>query len=1316
MTRQKILPILLACFFLGFSPPLGWGSPEELKEVWKLNEQVEQLSRVGRFSQALPPAQKALQICYKILGPEHPETAISLTTLGLLYQETGAPNDALPLLERALQIRYKALGPSNSDTAASLSNLAELYRTMAAYDKALPLFERALRIRERVQGPEHPDTAASLNNLAALYQDKGEYDKALPLYERALKIREKALTTNHPDTAISMNNLAELYRIMGTYDKSLMLHERAFRIYEKTLGPFHPGTALSLNNLATLYDDMGFYIKAQPLYERALQIRQKALGLEHLGTAQSLNNLGVSYHHLKEYDKALPLHERALLIREKAAGPEHPETAASLNNLASLHKDMGASDQALGFYERALKIREQALGPDHPDTVNTLNNLAALHQDMGALAKAVPLYERVIRIKEKNPGPDHPETAVSLTNLARVYQSLGEYDKAQPLYNRSVKIREKALGAEHPETIISLNTLAAFYSDMGAYEKSVSLYERVLKIRDKTPGPDHPDTAISLNNLALAYQGLGEYDKALPLYNRSLKIKETAPDPEQPGVARTLVNLASLYQALGAYDKAQPLYERALKIREKVIGTDHPEVASNLANLAGLFVTQGMYEKALPLYERTWKIYEKAKGASSLETAASLQKLATLYQVMGDYDKALPLYDRAARVYEKTLGAEHPDTGRILLSLGLGYLAKNDSEKAEEVFKRLKAKESLIDLALSRGRPEEAWQLVDEMTPAMASTPTFQTRLLTQKGQALAGVGRLPDAAVNLWQAVQGSEKKPFRSLISRIGFTQDEKNLRPHRALTEVLAKLSQQGAPLPPELQEFGPTSQAAAFSLAEATKARSVLEALAKAPQPSRRLELPLELRHREETLQIHLAAHEAQWDKAVAGGQEALKEVIQNRKKLTAAHESLISDLRQTQPLYAALYYPQPVPVKDLPLADNEVIIAYALGDEAGSIFVVRRDGVQYLYPLPVGRKALEAQVQEFMEPLINARAGGFSLKKGQDLYNLLLAKPLATVSPGEQVIIVPDGILGALPFEALVMVDGLDPDTSIFVGDQRILRYYPSATVLAQQRGRAVKPTTRPLLALGNPTYLGEELPPTDKKKKAEQAAPPPGTDQRVTPPGYPALATNLAWGPTTRGKTGSQGLIYPPLPETEAAIQELGRIFEIKPEPPDILLGPEANETLLRQAPLPEYRYLHFAAHTDLTDKIQGRLEPFIVLGQVGNKSPDNGVLTLNEVLELDLGAQMVVLPQGRAGRGQALEGDGVINLARAFQYAGAQSVLTSLWKVNPEIAQEFLRKFYGFLKDGHSRTEALRLARFDLRMQHPDPVFWAGFILYGEG
>ena len=80
------------------------------------------------------------------------------------------------------------------------------------------------------------------------------------------------------------------------------------------------------------------------------------------------------------------------------------------------------------------------------------------------------------------------------------------------------------------------------------------------------------------------------------------------------------------------------------------------------------------------------------------------------------------------------------------------------------------------------------------------------------------------------------------------------------------------------------------------------------------------------------------------------------------------------------------------------------------------------------------------------------------------------------------------------------------------------------------------------------------------------------------------------------------------------------------------------------------------------------------------------------------------------------MEGEGVVNLARAFQYAGARSVLISLWDVDPSVTLEFLKKFYGYLKEGKTRSEALRLARFDLRMQYPDPVFWANFILYGEG
>jgi tetratricopeptide (TPR) repeat protein len=100
----------------------------------------------------------------------------------------GAYAKAEPLYQRALAIIEKALGPEHPDTAVSLNNLAFLYDEIGAYGKAEPLYQRALAIREKALGPEHPDTAQSLNNLAMVYHDLGAYAKAEPLYQRAFAI------------------------------------------------------------------------------------------------------------------------------------------------------------------------------------------------------------------------------------------------------------------------------------------------------------------------------------------------------------------------------------------------------------------------------------------------------------------------------------------------------------------------------------------------------------------------------------------------------------------------------------------------------------------------------------------------------------------------------------------------------------------------------------------------------------------------------------------------------------------------------------------------------------------------------------------------------------------------------------------------------------------------------------------------------------------------------------------------------------------------------------------------------------------------
>ena len=253
-------------------------------------------------------------------------------------------------------IKEKALGPEHPDVALGLNNLALLYYGQGRYAEAEPLYKRALEILEKVLGPDHPDVARGLNNLALLYDSQGRYAEAEPLYRRALGIKEKAFGPDHPDVAASLHNLATLYYYQGRHAEAEPLHKRSLAIWAQALGPDHPSVATGLNNLANLYHVQGHYDEAEPLLNRALETREKVLGPDHPEVAQSLHNLAALYRDQSRYTEAEPLYKRALVIWEKAFGPDHPNVAKSLGNLAALYNDQGRLTEALDHIRRATAI------------------------------------------------------------------------------------------------------------------------------------------------------------------------------------------------------------------------------------------------------------------------------------------------------------------------------------------------------------------------------------------------------------------------------------------------------------------------------------------------------------------------------------------------------------------------------------------------------------------------------------------------------------------------------------------------------------------------------------------------------------------------------------------------------------------------------------------------------------------------------------------------------------------------------------------------------------------------------------------------
>ena len=833
--------------------------------------------------------------------------------------------------------------------------------------------------------------------------------------------------------------------------------------------------------------------------------------------------------------------------------------------------------------------------------------------------------------------------------------------------------------------------------------------------------------AQSLNDVLKSYtQGSasyqqGKYQEALAAYERSLKLARQAKFPQH--IAANLTSMGFIYGLLGYYDKALAHLEEGLKIVRELNHTH--DIAATLHSLGAVYFFSSQYDKALAHFEEALQIPHGFTNPR--EAAAGLNSLGVAYGSLGEYDKALGYFAEVLKIGQQLNSAE--DIATTLNNMATVYVfqqryhdAERTSLEADKIQQKTRlpwrAKAVLVEVYLATRQYDKALALLQEIIPVLNDSDHYRFDFQTQQGLALKGRGQLPEAASTLVKAVSLAEEMRQRvaDRFAFFGVASQGDRIRAYRALVATLAERALRGERVDPTFAPYGQTMAAYALYFAEATKARVLLETMAASARQTAKVALPPALRGQEENLHTQLAALQDQWAQAHKRGEAALNALLERKQRLTQELHALIARLRHEHPRYAALHYPQPIPPEALPLKDQEVLLEYALGEEATYLFRVRKGGVDKVWRIPVGRAELERQVQAFLLPLQQSGGTGmaaFSPRQGHSLYTLLLAEAFQGITPGTPLIIVPDGILGLLPFETLVLTPGRDVKDTRFVGETWQLSYAQSATVLAFLRTLAPSAAPQTFFALGNPIYD-----PQDPRYTAyQQGLPPPVLPaQALSAYGYRGRAIQRGGGKPTRGDGTEETLSYPPLPETESEVKAIAQLFGMSPKPPDILLNVVANETQLRQAPLTRYRYLHFATHADLPGKLQGINEPFLLLGQVENTGQDDGLLTLTKVLDLRLDAEMVVLSACVTGRGEATEGEGVVNFARAFHQAGARSVVVSLWEVASEAAEEFMRRFYGHLHAGKPKAEALSLARKEMRVLYPNPFFWAAFILHGEG
>jgi len=437
----------------------------------------------------------------------------------------GKYSEAQPLYERALEIRRRLLTDDHPDTAASYNKVAANLDDQGKHAQGQILCEKALDINRRVLTDEHPNTAHTYSELAFNLNLQGKYALAQPLCEKALEILRRLLTDDHSDTARAYHNLAFNLNSQGKHSQAQRLFEKALDIFRRLLGEEHADTAGSYDSLAQSLNAQGKYARAQPLYEKALEIRRRLLTDDHPSTAVSFNNVAVNLAAQGKVAQAQPLFEKALEINRRLFTDDHPYTAASYNNVAAV---LGNPAQAQKLLEKALEIRRRLLTDDHPHTAHSYNNLAFNLNLQGKYALAQPLFEKALQIKRRLLTDDHPDTARGYGNVALNLNAQGKYALALPLYEKALEINRRLLTDDHPSTAGSYNNVARTLSFLGKYSEAQPLYQTALVKFRRLLTDDHGDTARIYGNLASNLNAQGKYLQAQDQWLRSVKSLDAA--------------------------------------------------------------------------------------------------------------------------------------------------------------------------------------------------------------------------------------------------------------------------------------------------------------------------------------------------------------------------------------------------------------------------------------------------------------------------------------------------------------------------------------------------------------------------------------------------------------------------------------------------------------------------------------------------------------------------------------------------------------------------------------------------------------------
>ena len=979
-------------------------------------------------------------------------------------------------------------------------------------------------------------------------------------------------------------------------------------------------------------------------------------------------------------------------IRVEVLPTATAEEARRVSALAAMcragHLSQGTAEerrQSLAIYWETLETWRSL--DDRRFEAETVYLIAALELETGDQQKAAEDYSRA-RDLWRDLAVPHREAA-SLQWLGLALSRAGKNGAAREMQEQALALWQR-LGdrvgeaGSRSELCLTEQTSGVLSRALDCYQEALGLYQDL---------GDQSGEARILNGLGGVYHGLGKPDAALARYEEALALRRALKD--RSGEAQTLINIAVTRRALGEWQEALRIYGQ---VREILTGFgDRSQQAFLLNNLGYTYDKLGDQQRALSFLKDALKLFHET--GDHLREVIVLNNLGEVWRHLGKTDKALDHHQRALKlaralkepkqeaVSRLGLGEVQLNRGNVTAALReieptLAALRATDSPGAELQALHLKARA----LALA-GQPREALPVLQDvlarrqaLRDRVGEAEALQTLASTEHSLRLAKAARS-----HAEEAVAQVEKlrTSFVSLDLRAAFLATQR-----RAYTLQIDLLMEQH-----DADRSGGFDRAA-FAMSERARARSLLDVLYSGNAVRTRSTVPAELLEQRQSLRFRLSAKADQQVRQRSTGGEKTETQQREIETLLAELDSVEAEIRRFDPQYAAVFEPPSLDVEKVAeLLDREtLLLEYSLGEDHSYLWAIE-PGSFRSFVLPPQKK-IETLARRYYQELSTLRAGSDPQSSaGAELSRILLGPVWSPAARWSRLVIVSDGALHLRPFSALPT-----PGSGKPLIETLELIDLPSATTLALQRQRLERrpPASKWAAVLADPVFAPD--------------------DPRLA---RPSVAGQKSPAPHPLSRSASKSPLFPAFERLPASRKEAEEIAALAPPGQTVwtALDLAASREAVLKGGLHDYRVLHFATH-GLADTRNPELSG-LVLSQVDSEGkPRAGFLSLSDIYELDLDADLVVLSGCQTALGKEVRGEGIMGLTRGFLYAGVPRVVASLWRVQDRTTSEMMTRFYRALWHDHlPPAAALRAAQRSLRsdFRYRDRHSWAGFVLQGD-